>query len=164
MNLVSWALGRAWTALLLKLHQLDNRAGDFSVGFVFDDESEAESERSGAYGQVYYVNPVKDSKPRYESPWSARYALISLAAHEYVHGAYGLGEHDEDYAGKLTDVMALCQEHAFDLAELCWDGTDPRTTETVADREEKYLAAVFMLEAQEAEIAALKAQLAAAAK
>jgi hypothetical protein len=44
-------LVRAWTSLLLKLHQLCNKDGEFSVGFVFDEESVAECERTSAYGQ-----------------------------------------------------------------------------------------------------------------
>jgi hypothetical protein len=154
-------LVRCWTALLLRLHQLRNRSGEFSVGFVFDDENEAEAEQTSAYGWVYYINPVKDGKPRFGDLWRERHGLISLAAHEFVHGALGLGEHDEDYADALTDVLATCVAHASELGELCWCGEDPRQS-AAEDLEDKYLCAVFMLERQEAEISRLEAQLAAA--
>lgn len=118
-------LVRCWTGLLLKLHQVCDRSGEFSVGFVFDEESEAESEK-GVYGQVYYVNPVKvvtngkrRMEARWDGAWQARFELISVACHEFVHGAYGLGEHDEDYAGKLTEVTAKAMEHMEELVNLC---------------------------------------------
>jgi hypothetical protein len=118
-------LVRAWTGILLKLHQVCNRGGEFSVGFVLDEESEAEHER-GVYGQVYYLNPAKVSadgkrsvSSRYAGAWQDRHTLISLALHEFVHGAYGLAEHDEDYAGKLTDVTATALRHAGELEDLC---------------------------------------------
>ena len=116
---------RAWTAVLLKLHQLCNRGGEFSVGFCFDDESEAEYER-GVYGSVYYINPIRvvvDGKrrteSRFESAWRDRFQLIGLACHEFVHGAYGLMEHDEDYASRLTEVQVVAMTHADELVDLC---------------------------------------------
>lgn len=154
------ALVRAWAAVLLKLHQIMGWGGEFSVGFVFDDESEAESERTPAYGQVYYLNPVKDGKPRFVDAWAARHEIIALAAHEVVHGARGFGEHDEDYAGALTEVLAAVAAHEWDLAELCWDGEGKHG----ADGEElraQYQSAVCQLAAQEREIERLTAALAA---
>ncbi len=103
----------AWTGVLLKLHQLCNVSGEFSVGFVFDDETIAQHEQ-GIYGKVYYINPLKTAKA-----WACRHDLISSAAHEIVHGAYGIKEHDEDYAGKLTEVMAAALKGARDLERLC---------------------------------------------
>lgn len=103
---------RAWTRVLLKLHQLRDHAAEFSVGFVFDEESEAEHERSSAYGRVYYINPARIAndtnrfEPRYDSLAKSRHWIISVACHEFVHGL-GHKEHDEDYAGVLTEVAAL---------------------------------------------------------
>lgn len=120
-------LVRSWTAVLMKLHQLLNKSGEFSVGFVFDGESVAEYERSSAYGPVYYINPVNvveaDGKrrmeARYEGAWQDRFDIISSACHEVVHGAYDLGDHDEDYASQLTEVLAVAMRHADELTDLC---------------------------------------------
>ena len=111
---------RAWTAVLLKLHQLRNASGRFSVGFVFDDEHLAECERNDKWGLTYYINPTTNSKDnggparfvnRFSSVWGERHVIISEAAHEFVHGQ-GFGRHDEDYAAALTDVMATCLQHS----------------------------------------------------
>jgi len=115
----------AWTAVLLKLYQLHNVSGEFSVGFVFDDESEAEHE-TGVYGRVYYLNPAKIvetngrrcMEARYTSAWSNRHNLIALACHEFVHGL-GFKDHDEDYASKLTDVTQMAMKHMSDLEAMC---------------------------------------------
>jgi hypothetical protein len=32
---------------------------------------------------------------------------MALAAHEFVHGAFGIGQHTEDFAAKLTEVMGV---------------------------------------------------------
>lgn len=120
---------KAWAACLLKIYQIHGISGEFSVGFVLDDESEAEFERSGAYGDVYYLNPARvvcqksqptcrSFKARFVGAWTNRFQIVSLAAHEFVHGAFNLSEHDEDYAGKLTDVMALVLENFKDFAPL----------------------------------------------
>lgn len=146
----------AWTAVLLKLYQVAGVGGEFSVGFVFDEESEAEFERSTRYGNVYYINPVRivretpsklddegkdvgrrHMESRFTSAWSDRHELIALACHEFVHGAFGLGEHDEDYANKLTDVQILAFKHYDELCGMC---KPPRSTEP---REAKKLDAIF---------------------
>lgn len=120
---------RVWAALMLKMYQVHNLSGEFSVGFVLDEENEAEHE-CGVYGRVYYINPAKvvcqrdkpqcrSFKTRYTGAWANRFDLIGVAAHEFVHGAYGLGEHDEDYAGKLTEVMSTVIAHAKEFTALC---------------------------------------------
>lgn len=122
-------LVRSWVAVLVKLHQIFDVTAEFSVGFVIDEESQAEHE-TGVYGQVYYLNPVRivcqrekpqcrSMKSAYAGAWSNRYDLISTAAHEFVHGAFGLREHDENYAGKLTEVMAKVVEHGRELSAIC---------------------------------------------
>ncbi len=115
-------LALAWTAMLLKLHQVHNIDGEFSVGFVFDESSEAECE-NGVYGRVYYINPTKlvehRLENRYPSVSTSKYRLLSIACHEFVHGAFNRKEHDEDYAGTLTDVMGVAMEHLKELLPLC---------------------------------------------
>ena len=121
-------LVRAWVAVLLKIHQIMETSAEFSVGFVFDEENVAECER-GAYGLVYYINPVRvvcqrdkpqcrSFKARYTGAWTNRFDIIASAIHEFVHGAYGLMEHDEDYAAKLTEVMGEVMGHARELSAL----------------------------------------------
>ena len=46
-------------------------------------------------------------KARFSSAWTSRFEIMSLAAHEFVHGAFGIGQHSEDYAAKLTEVTAV---------------------------------------------------------
>lgn len=157
-------LVRAWTAVLLKLHRLLDLGGEFSVGFVLDEENEAESEQTPAYGQVYYVNPVKDGGARFPDVWKARHELIALATHEVIHGARGLAEHDEDYAGALTDALAVVARHEFELSELCWDGEGARTPPPADDEiREYYLASILQQQRLEEEVERLRAQLAARA-
>lgn len=116
----------AWTAILLKLYQIHNISTEFSVGFVFDEESEAEYE-TGVYGEVYYINPTRlveengkrRLEARFDSGWAARWELISTAAHEFVHGAFKLKEHDEDYAGRLTTVMTTVLRLLPEFLPLC---------------------------------------------
>lgn len=130
----SKALVKAWTGVLLKLYSLCGKRGEFSVGFIFDDEIEAEAEQSKNYGLVYYINPVSMSKnsavkssistPRYPLVAASYANIISLAAHEFVHGAYGLGPHDEDYANRLTEVMIIVLNNISALSELCMPGDD----------------------------------------
>ena len=115
----------AWTAVLLKLYQITNTSGEFSVGFVFDEESEAEHE-TGVYGRVYYISPARivETKgrrvmeARYTSAWSNRHELIALACHEFVHGV-GFKDHDEDYSSKLTEVTMVAMKNLSDLEAMC---------------------------------------------
>jgi hypothetical protein len=41
---------------------------------------------------------------------------MSLAAHEFVHGAFGIGQHTEDFAAKLTDVMTVMLTNIKDFS------------------------------------------------
>jgi len=40
-------------------------------------------------------------KARFSSAWSSRFEIMSLAAHEFVHGAFGIGPHTID--SRATD-------------------------------------------------------------
>jgi hypothetical protein len=96
---------------LYDLHAIDEC---FSVGFVFSDKTEAESERSPGYGQVYYLNPCHVSKKGHARRFkkASRSRILAAAAHEFVHGALGESYHGEDYANKLTEVMATVMKHS----------------------------------------------------
>lgn len=114
-------LVRIWGRLVLEMHRLFDHESSFSIGFLFDGgdvgATEAEYEK-GDYGEVYYLNPaeVVEQTRTYSKSFKKRFKLterdrlISIAAHEFVHGL-GYGWHDERYANKLTDVLAKVMKH-----------------------------------------------------
>ena len=107
-------LVKGWAGSLLELHRLRECDDHFSVGFLFSEDCEAEFERSAEYGPVYFLNPVDVGKRgrfvrRYTK--DSRFQIAAIAAHEFVHGGMGEKYHDEDYAGKLTDLMGLVLAH-----------------------------------------------------
>lgn len=113
----SHKLVRIWGRIMLEIHRLFDREAEFSVGFIFDEgeigSTEAECEQ-GDYGLVYYLNPceVVEQSSSYSKSFKKRFKLterdrlIAIGAHEFVH-ALGYGWHDERYACKLTDVLAV---------------------------------------------------------
>lgn len=124
----SYAKGlvKAWVMTLKRLYELHDLEGSFSVGFIFDEDVRAESEQSGEYGLVYYLSPAaivknrkfgsRSFKARFSSAWTNRFEIMSLAAHEFVHGALGTGSHDEDFAARLTEVMAVMMANVRDFS------------------------------------------------
>lgn len=122
-------LALAWARCLLEMHKILQVSCDFSIGFVLDEETEAESSLSRVYGQVYYLNPARivsqKDKPQcrsfkaaYTGAWADRHRIIAIAMHELVHGAYGLSRHDEDYANRLSEVTAALLPHLTRLTAL----------------------------------------------
>jgi hypothetical protein len=111
-------LVRIWGRLMIEMHRLFDTEAEFSIGFIFDEDSEAEFE-DRSYGQVYYLNPCKIVEQKYSNSKSfqkrfkltERGRLMAIAAHEYVHGL-GKSWHDEDYANKLTDVLGVVLSNA----------------------------------------------------
>ena len=109
-------LTRIWISVMLALHDLFNKQATFSVGFIFDEDRAAEFE-SGAYGDVYYINPIQIVKQdnnnsrsmakRWKFTPAGRWAILSKALHEYVHGAVGLHGHDELYSSHLTELTGV---------------------------------------------------------
>ena len=91
---------------LKRLYELHDLEGAFSIGFIFDEDCRAECEQSSEYGLVYYLSPAeivknqkfnsRSFKARFSSAWTSRFEIMSLAAHEFVHGAFGIGQHTED--------------------------------------------------------------------
>jgi hypothetical protein len=110
-------LVKAWVMTLKKLYELHDLEGSFSVGFIFDEDVRAECEQSSEYGLVYYLSPAaivknqkfgsRSFKARFSSAWTSRYEIMAIAAHEFVHGAFGIGQHCEVFAAKLTEVMGV---------------------------------------------------------
>jgi hypothetical protein len=106
-------LVKAWSGCLLELHALHEVNDWFSVGFVFSEGVAAESEHSPTYGQVYYLNPCFVTRKGFTRRFKkeSRFQIVSAAAHEFVHGALNESYHGEDYATRLTEVMALIMKH-----------------------------------------------------
>jgi hypothetical protein len=104
----SQKLVKYWTRIMLQLYRLFEKNGEFSIGFVFDDECEAQHENKD-YGRVYYLNPcVRNFRKRFKL--TERDRILSIAVHEFVHGL-GYSGHDESYAGKLTDVFGVVMKN-----------------------------------------------------
>jgi hypothetical protein len=106
-------LANAWSGCLLELYALHENPGKFSIGFVLSQEVEAESEKSAAYGQVYFLNPCHVTKKAITRRWKKanRGAILATAVHEFVHGALDVSYHGEDFANKQTDVMGMVLNH-----------------------------------------------------
>lgn len=115
-SVYSKKLVSVWVKCLLELHRMFNFEATFAVGFILDDEREAEHEKTDKYGQVYYINPAvvvsqissnsRSLKKRWKFNNAGNYAVLAAAVHEFVHGQ-GHSPHDEGYAGRLTDKLAV---------------------------------------------------------
>lgn len=111
-------LVRAWGRILLTLHRIFEHEAEFAIGFVFTADDEAQFEE-GRYGKVYFLNPVtvveqkssgsRSFRKRFQL--TERDRLIAIAAHEFVHGGLGFRYHDEPFASRQTDVMAVVMRH-----------------------------------------------------
>lgn len=105
-----------WIRCLLTLHDLFNREGQFAVGWVFSEESEAEHDRATEFGTLFLVNPAvvvtqkssrsRSFRRRFRTNSAGKHAILALAVHEFVH-SLGFSAHDEAYSSKLTDVMGV---------------------------------------------------------
>lgn len=107
-------LVRMWGLVLLELHRLLKQSASFAIGFIFSEDAEAEHER-GDYGQCYFINPAVVVKQqgtgsrsfRKRFRLNERHRILAIAVHEFVHGAYGLQRHDEDFAARQTLVTGV---------------------------------------------------------
>ncbi len=106
-------LVKYWGRLMLELHKLFEIEDEFSIGFCFSDEAEAQFEQSREYGKLYLLNPAVVVSQQYSlsKSWKKRFKLterdrlLSIAAHEFVHGI-GYDLHNESFACKYTEVFA----------------------------------------------------------
>lgn len=111
----STKIASCWAKCLLAVHELFNKPAEFAIGFIFDDEREAEYE-VGDYGTVYYVNPItivkqnssnsRSMSKRWKLTPAGRFAILATAVHEFVHHT-GYGPHDESYSNMLTSMMGV---------------------------------------------------------
>lgn len=109
-------LTKIWAQVMLALHDLFNKKAEFSVGFVFDEDKEAEFENRD-YGQVYFINPItvvrqdnsnsRSMAKRWKFTPAGRWAILADALHEFVHGALGMHYHDELYSSTLTSMAGV---------------------------------------------------------
>lgn len=106
-------LMRIWASLMLEVHTLFQNTEDFAIGFILDENAEAEFE-VGDYGTVFYVNPCVLKKNsfggrslanRWKFNAAGKAALLLGAVHEYTHRRFK--GHDEAYAASLTDNAAV---------------------------------------------------------
>ena len=112
----STRLASIWIKCLLEVHRLVGHKDTFSVGFILDDDREAEYEKTERYGKVYYVNPAvvvmqasscsRSLKKRWKFNNAGRYMILAAAVHEVVHGL-GYDWHDEAFSSKITTLIGL---------------------------------------------------------
>jgi len=103
---------RIWGRLLLELHKLFNHEADFTIGFLFSNDTEAQFETHREFGSIYLLNPVSIVSQKYSVSRSLkkrfslmeRNRLIAIALHEFIHGI-GFGIHDEQYSNVLTEYF-----------------------------------------------------------
>jgi len=106
-------LTRIWGRLMVQMYRTFDVEGDFAIGFIFTDDDEMAEHEEGQFGRVYYIAPAKlvEQSGTYSKSWKKRWKLtdrnqlIMTACHEFLHGR-GYGQHDEEYAGRLTDAAA----------------------------------------------------------
>lgn len=93
---VAWA----WSCAVWEVFLAHKKQPDFDFGFVFDDDCEARYSNG-----CFLINPCHaDYKIKYARTRESACALLTLAAHEYVHHI-GYGVHDEEYASVFTSLM-----------------------------------------------------------
>lgn len=117
-------LVRIWGRLMLEMHRLFDREDVFSIGFIFDSETSAEHEQSDSFGRVYYLSPAeiveqsnsrsKSFKKRWKLDNEGKKMLLSIAAHEFVHGL-GYSYHSDSFANRYTDVMGKVMANMTDF-------------------------------------------------
>lgn len=100
-----------WAKLLVELATLTNSYRCFSIGFVFSETSIAEYECFEG-NHIIYINPAKLEDGNLLNRWTAKnhWDLVSSAIHEFVH-LEGYHSHNEEYAGRLTNLMSLVMEN-----------------------------------------------------
>ena len=112
-----------WIGLLVELAAITGLKKTFSIGFIFDPEVEGQYERENGE-DVVYVSPAtiveKPGMPRQlKVKWkfnaAGNWTLLALALHEFCH-LEGYSSHDEDYAGRLTDLFALVLQNRTRLS------------------------------------------------
>lgn len=111
---------KIWVNVLRTTHSILNENGqnvpdNFSVGYLFSQDAEAMYSKQD-FSTIYYLNPCKIVTDKTSTRLKKRFLLtekeriICIAMHEVVH-SLGFDSHDEAYACKLTDCMALAMKN-----------------------------------------------------
>ena len=112
-----------WIGLLVELASITGLKKVFSIGFIFDPDCEGQYERENGE-DVVYVSPVdivqkegmpRQLKVRWKFDAAGNWRLLALALHEFCH-LEGYSSHDEDYAGRLTDLFAIALQNRTRLS------------------------------------------------
>ena len=108
---------KIWTKALLRLHSVFKKEDQFGIGYVLTEDSEAEFDNNDKFGKIYLLNPCKvvmqkasksrSLSKRFKLTPAGRWQIVAIAAHEFIHGALGIGPHDEEFARTLTDVLGV---------------------------------------------------------
>ncbi len=115
-----------WMGVLSTLADIYECTTPFAVGFLINEESTiAQYEKEGKE-RVIYIKPVdvirhEGKTTILKSKWSLTghviWDLVSIAAHEFTH-YLGYMNHDEDFAAKLTEVLAVCLRERSRIAKV----------------------------------------------
>lgn len=103
-------LVHVWREAIIGIMKACNIKGMVTLGFIFDEDREAEHYRTEKFGHVLLINPSKinTEKGVMSNRWNMtannKWNIISIAAHEMVH-YLGRSMHDEGFAGALTDMI-----------------------------------------------------------
>lgn len=112
----SLCVAEYWIKCLIELHVLFDSNKQFSVGFVFDGDTEAQYQKDEQRGEIFFINPAKivrsGKSRRFKNKFKKRDwpRILSLATHEFVHSE-GHSLHDENYSSRLTEVFAKVLEN-----------------------------------------------------
>jgi hypothetical protein len=96
-----------WANTLCLIHEIEQDSRPFGIGLVFCNDSQYRTAalcRTSDGCLTYLINPWGDGQTlRYRGSDYA--GLVSIAAHEYVHGT-GKDYHDEEFASDYTFLMS----------------------------------------------------------
>lgn len=117
-------LAIAWITAALRIAELVEYKGEFSVGFIFDEDAAALFENTTKYGPVLYINPIQVTKQQNSQSRSlkrsrnftaaGKWSIIADCIHEFTH-MLGYESHNEDFANKITDLFALALHKRSEL-------------------------------------------------
>lgn len=114
-----------WMGVLVTLADIYECTTPFAVGFIINEEGTVAQFEKENKERIVYIKPVDVIrhetttvlKPKWSLTGHVIWDLVSVAAHEFVH-YLGYMNHDEDFAGKLTEVLAVCMRERSRIAKV----------------------------------------------